>query len=459
MAIFTRRDILRQGAAAPLVAGTGLATALTAFGASAAVDTSGYKALVCVFLRGGMDAHDVLIPYDQPTYDQYAAARASLLPTYGTLRNRDQLLPLTGTQSALPPEMPEIRDLYDAGDLAIVSNVGPLIAPTNLNSFLDGSVPLPRSLFSHNDQQATWSSFQPEGGQFGWGGLFGDAVIAAGANNLPSFTAMSVAGNDVFLSGDVTRQYQLRANGGVQTIPELTTPSLLGSASGNPAAQDLMRDHLAAAGFASDNLFETDIASANKSAVENNAAYQAAFASAPSVPAFAGGQLGGQLNTIARTIGIRSALGARRQIFFASIGGFDTHSAQSGTLPTLLTRVSQAISSFHQAMVDFGLSNDVTLFTASDFGRTLAANGDGTDHGWGGHHFVVGGAVNGGQIYGAVPPPEFDHQQGVIGGRLIPVTSVDQYAATLGSWFGLGDPELNAALPNLSSFSGRPAFL
>ncbi len=459
MTIRTRRDILRAAAASPLVAGTGLATALTSFGAQAAVDTSGYKALVCVFLRGGLDAHDVLIPTSVSEYNEYASIRASLLPTYGSARDRTQLLSLTGTSHGLPPDLPLLHNLYESGSLAILSNVGPLIQPTNRDAFLNNTVPLPRALFSHNDQQSTWSSFQPEGSQFGWGGFLGDAVLGAGANTLPSFTAISLAGNDVFLSGQQTFQYPIRASGGVQQINEISNPSFLGSASGNAAAQDLIVEHLRAGGFDSSNLFESDVAVATRNAVDTNEAYAAAFSGAPSLNTFPANSLGIQLRTIARTIAIRGALGADRQIFLASIGGFDTHSGQANTLTSLYNQLDGAISAFHDSMQSLGVSNDVTLFTVSDFGRTLAPNGDGTDHGWGGHQFVVGGAVNGGQVYGAIPPPEVEHSQGVRDGRLIPVTSVDQYAAGLGAWFGLDAPALDTAIPGLSNFAAPPAFI
>ncbi len=459
MTVLTRRDILKAGAASPLVAGTGLTTALTSFAANAQVNTSGYKALVCVFLRGGLDAQDVLIPTDTATYNQYAAVRASLLPSYGGSRAQSQILPLSGTTTGLPPELSALHTLFESGDAAIVSNVGPLIVPTDRNAVVNNTVPLPNALFSHNDQQSTWVTFETEGAQFGWGGFFGDAVLAANANAIPSFTAISVAGNDVFLSGRQTFQYPVRRSGGVQRINEISNSSFLGSASGNAAAQDLIIEHLRAAGFDSPNLFEQDVAVAEQTAVDNNAAYSSAFASAPNLTGFPSSALGTQLRTVARTIAIRNSLGATRQVFLCSRGGFDTHSGQASTLRNLQEDISESIAAFFNATNTLGVQNDVTLFTVSDFGRTLAPNGDGTDHGWGGHHFVVGGAVNGGQIYGAVPPPELEHTQGFRDGRLIPVQSVEQYAATLGSWFGLDDAALGVALPRLANFSGRPAFL
>ncbi len=166
-----------------------------------------------------------------------------------------------------------------------------------------------------------------------------------------------------------------------------------------------------------------------------------------------------RLSTVAQAIAVRGALGVGRQIFFVSRGGFDSHSNQPTNLRNLETEISEAVSAFHQAMIDLGVSNDVTLFTASDFGRTMATNGDGTDHGWGGHHIAVGGAVQGGQIFGDVPPSLLDHSQAVRNGRLVPITSVEQYAATLGAWFGLDAPALDAALPNLPPFRPPPAFL
>ncbi len=459
MAIFTRRDILKSAAASSLVAGSGLSTALTSFAANAAIDTSGYKALVCVFFRGGLDAHDVLLPTDTADYNEFANIRASMLPAYGGARDPARLLPLSNSNHAFPPEYAELHSLYESGDLAVVSNVGPLITPTDANAFNNNTVPLPRALFSHNDQQSTWAALESEGAQFGWGGRFADAVLGAGANANPAFTAISVADSDVFLSGDLAIEYQIRQNGGVVRVNEITNPNFLGSARNDPAAQDLITDHLRAAGFSASNFLENDIAAATARAVDNNAAYSNAFASAPNVAGLPGTRLGNRLRTVAQTIAVRSALGVGRQVFFVSLGGFDSHSNQATNLQRLLSEISGAISGFYQATIDLGVANDVTLFTASDFGRTLATNGDGTDHGWGGHHVVVGGAVRGGEIYGAVPPSAISHSQGIRGGRLVPVTSVEQYAATLGAWFGLDDPALNAALPNLSNFVGRPDFL
>ncbi|MGF1545610.1 MAG: DUF1501 domain-containing protein [Parvularculaceae bacterium] len=453
----TRRALLERAALAPTAAGAaGLCSALGFFAARAQPAPSDYRALVCVFLRGGVDAFDILIPTEPAAYERYAAGRASLVESYRGARDRSRLLPLGATGHGFPPQLARLRELYEAGDLAVVANVGPLIGPVDRDGFESGLARLPPALFSHNDQQSAWSALAPEGAPFGWGGLFGDAVVSA--NTTPSFTAVSVAGNDVFLSGRTTRPFPVRRGGGALRIPELRNRGLLGAARNDAEARELIVAHLRAAGFESDNLFETDLAAASRTAVDNNAAYEAAFDAAPALDGFPSTPLGSQLRTIARTIAIRGSLGASRQVFLTSIGGFDTHSGQAAALAGLQIQIADAVNAFRASMTELGVAREVTLFTASEFGRTFTPNGDGTDHGWGGHHIVVGGSVRGGRIYGDVPPPEADHPQAVRGGRLIPTLAVEQYAATLGAWFGLDDAALAAALPNLARFIGRPDF-
>ncbi len=470
---FNRRSFLRSASAsaiAPLsqrVLLGGLGAGAAAMNARAA-DISGYRALVCVFLLGGLDNHDTLLPFDQSSYDRYAEIRAPLLDLYaqqagGSSRDRARLLSLSpsnagdfgGREFAFPEDFSGLRDLFDAGDAAIVANVGPLIEAVDRDSFEAESAVVPPRLFSHNDQQSTWQANSPEGAQFGWGGLFGDAALASGANPVSDFTSITSLGNELFLTGLNTAPYQVNPDGGASTIDLLENFRFLFLRGDTTAAEALLRDHFRAANDANTNLLARDLSNASQSAFDANESFNTAFESlTPLTTMFPTTFLGNQLRSIAQTIAIRGSLQADRQIFLAALGGFDTHSSQAQDLPGLQREVNDAIVAFNAAMQELGVSQDVTLFTASDFGRTLAINGDGTDHGWGGHHLVVGGAVNGGAIYGDIPPYDFNHSQDAGGGRLIPGISIEQYAAPLGRWFGLNDAEIGAALPGLATLPG-----
>ena len=457
-----RRQFLKTTMAMPMMMGGGsLLGSLAGFNAQAA-DTSGYRALVCVFLFGGMDCHDTVLPFDTASYNDYSDIRSDLLATYaalpgGSTRTRNALLPLEpatnnfgGRQFALPPQMSAMHSLFSQGRAAIIGNVGPLVEPTNRSAYLANGAVTPRRLFSHNDQQSTWMSFEPEGAQFGWGGRFGDAVSGANAESV--FSQVSLSGNSIFLTGDTVSPYQISPDG---------VPAIRLIEAAPPQFASLFRDHFASVGSNRSNLFERDYIDISRVSLDANDVLDAALGSGSGVSTpFPGNGLGQQLRAVAETIAIRNTLGAGRQVFFVAMGGFDTHSTQANDLPGLQQVVSDAIGSFYQATEELGVAEQVTTFTAADFGRTLTVNGDGTDHGWGGHHFVVGGAVRGGDIYGDIPVSQLGHGQDAGNGRLIPTTSVEQFAAPLGRWFGLNEQELNAALPGLSAFPGvSPNFL
>jgi len=455
----------RRSVLAGLGAGAVLAPGFAGMRAEAA-SVGGYKALVCVFLFGGMDGHDVLLPYDQPSYDTFRDLRQGVVPDASRARSvLQELSPRNAARFgdrrfALPPEMPGMKRLFDAGQAGIVANVGPLIRPTDRNDW-DDRRRLPPRLFSHNDQQSVWQASAPEGARFGWGGLFADAALRSGANpNAQPFTTVSTSGDNLFLTGERSAPYTLGGRGPEQVRILRDADRRRQWNDDYEAIYQRLRRHFSAQEFSSNNLIARDVASVMDTSLSSNEAYQAAIEQAPGLGVeFPNSRLGRQLETIAETIAIRSRLGVGRQVFFAGRGGFDTHSGQASSMTGLLGDIDASVSAFQAAMEAIGESRDVTLFTASDFGRTFAANGDGTDHGWGGHHFVVGGAVAGGEIHGDPPPPGFDHAWDAGGGRLIPSISVDQYAAELGRWFGLSQAELNAALPNLSNFEAGPGLL
>ena len=473
-----RRDVLKFGggliSAASLRAASigGLGAALSGFDARAA-DVSGYRAIVCVFLFGGMDCHDTLIPYDGLSYEQFASIRAPLLEFYdrasgGSSRARDRLLPLTpdnaadfgGRQFALPEQLSGIHGLFERGDAAIVSNVGPLIEPVTRAEWTANSRRTPTRLFSHNDQQSTWVSSAPEGAPFGWGGRFADAALAGAVSADQPFATIGTFTNGLFLTGNNVKPYQVSTERAIE-INALSSFERMQYSAERTRAFEALRRHFLAEQFSRANLIERDIAGAMRDSLEANARYAEARAGAPGLATrFPQSFIGDQLRTIAEAISIRDVLGQNRQVFLAGLGGFDTHSDQASDLPALHAQIDAAVVAFYDAMNELGVGPDVTLFTASDFGRTFAINGDGTDHGWGGHHFVVGGSVNGRTIYGDVPPAVFGHDFDAGGGRLIPTTSVEQMAAPMGRWFGLSSSELNAALPNLKNFpTDGPAFL
>lgn len=458
--IINRRAFLRKAAGSFGVATMGgMAPTLLPLAAHAA-DTSGYRALVCVFLYGGLDCHDTIIPYDLNSYTRWAEIRSPLVQSPGEYRARSSLLSLNplnsadfgSRQFALPQEMSGLHGLFQSGQAAIAGNVGPLIEPVTLAQFEQETVQLPSRLFSHNDQQANWMSSSPEGAQFGWAGFFGDAVQSSGANTGSTFTSITTGGADLLITGQDTSPYQIDS-GGVQ-------PIFLIDETDEEFGRALLEQHFRAENFNTSNLLGQDIASKIQSSYDANALFNSALEGAGNLATdFPNTNLGRQLGAVARTISIRGQLGVNRQIFVVGQGGFDTHSGQAVSLPARLRQIDEAVVAFNSAINELGVANDVTLFTASDFGRTLAVNGDGTDHGWGGHHFMVGGAVSGQRIYGDMPISDFGHELDSGGGRLIPTTSVEQFAAPLGRWFGLDSSELAGALPNLSNFSTELGFL
>lgn len=461
----SRRTFLK-GSCATAVSAANLGilnSSLTSFAAQAQSQQDEYKALVCVFFLGGMDNHDTILPFDQSSYNQFAQVRGALLQQQGSTRTRQNLLPIDSINNtfgnrrfALPPQMPGLKALFDQGNMAVVGNVGPLIEPTSRTQFERATTRLPPRLFSHNDQQAIWQSSQPEGAQFGWGGRFTDAALANNGLLGRQFSAITSAGNELFLTGELAQPYQVSAGGAAAQVELLETLRRRIENEQNPLIQRLV-SHFSAQPFNSEHVIEQDVTTILDNAFAANEFYNQAREQGETIDdSFPSSSLGAQLRTVAETIAVRDQLQTNRQVFLVAIGGFDTHSGQANTLPALQTQIDQGITAFYQTMESMGLADNVTLFTASDFGRTLAVNGDGTDHGWGAHHFVVGGAVNGQQIYGDIPPPILGHDLDAGSGRLIPSLAVEQYAAPMGRWFGLNETQLLQALPNLANFTAAP---
>lgn len=449
-----RREFMKYLGAAPALA-HGLGAGCLSQRAAAA-DSSGYKALVCVFLYGGLDNNDFLLPADNE-YSSFQRIRQSMLNDQGAARARESLLTLNpqngtadGSRWALPPEMPVSKGLFDSGNAALVSNVGPLLEPVTRQQFIDETVPLPPRLFSHNDQQATWQASAPEGAQYGWGGLFADTFLnAGGSDGALAFTTINTSEVGPFLTGRRAFPYAVNTGGASRIW-------LLGDDKGDTGEDSFeqrLRRHISGANYSGNHVVRGDMAAAFSSALDANALYnQARSASPPITTAFPESWLSSQLRAVANTIAIRQELGVARQVFFVGIGGFDTHSDQAFELPRLLGELDASVGAFFQTTQELGVADDVTLFTASEFGRTLAVNGDGTDHGWGAHHMVVGGSVRGGNMFGTPPPPVLDNPQDAGAGASIPQFSVEQFAEPLGQWFGLSDDEIATALPAVRNF-------
>jgi uncharacterized protein (DUF1501 family) len=442
----SRRQFLHTASALSILGGaTPLALNLAGIGAAAAQSAAeDYRALVCVFLFGGNDQTNTVIPFDAAEFNAYTAARPSIARAAAELTSLGAATAQGGRSFALPNELAPLASLYGAGKLAVVANVGPLIVPTTKAQYQNASVPLPSKLFSHNDQQSVWQSSGAEGATSGWGGRLADLIVAGNANQ--TFTAISVTGAAVFLSGRSVLQYQVGTGGSV------SISGLTGSLFGSATAAQVLRQLVTAQ---RPTLFEDEYNRITARSIDANATLSSALAAAPAIttPFPSGNSLADQLKMVARTIAARRTLGARRQVFFVSLGGFDTHDFQLRDQPTLHATLAAALSAFYQATAELGVASQVTTFTASDFGRTLTSNGDGSDHGWGSHHFVIGGAVRGGNVYGKFPAISLGTAEDIGSGRLLPSTSVDQYAATLGKWFGVSATDLSTVVPNIANFS------
>ncbi len=436
---FDRRSFIR--AASMTTAGSVLGMRPFGLMNAMAQTASDYKALVCVFLLGGNDANNMIVPFDTTGYGAYSALRGPLA------LGQSGLLQLGSMPTyALHPSMPEIRSLIDSGAGAVVANMGTLVSPLARAQYLAGQA-APLSLFSHSDQQQQWQSATSGGGSgTGWAGRIADQLSGSYNPSAQIPLVTSVAGDTLFCDGSNTMP--------MAVVPGQPTLSVCSEGGACPtrwaAEQALLTFNSGLSMVQADN------------AITSNAlGYASTLAAATqslspfATPYPANNPLARQLNQVAQIIAARSALGVRRQIFFCGLGDFDTHGSQLGSHASLLQQLSQAIASFYQTTLELGISKSVTTFTMSEFGRAFQPNSaGGSDHAWGSHHVIVGGAVKGAQMYGSYPtlalggPDDSDSN-----GRWIPSTSTIQYAATLSKWFGLSSAQLATIFPTLGAFT------
>ncbi len=428
-----------MGAAAPI------ALNLAGIQAAAAQTAGDYRALVCVFLFGGMDQTSTVVPFDSAEFSALSTARGGLARPTADFVTLGNVASQGGRSFALAKELSPLASLYADKKLSIVANVGPMYMPLTKAQFQARTAGVPPQLFSHNDQQSVWQSSGVEGATVGWGGRFGD--LLASTNNLDSsvFTSLSINGTAVFLYGNTVQQFQV-GSGGPATV------SALNQLYNSSVAGQALRDIVTAS---PSPLFESHLGALTRRSLDANQTLSSTLNLAtPLATTFnQNNSLAKQLQMVARLISVRQSLGMRRQVYFVGMGGFDHHDGLLSGLPGLHTQVAEAMTSFYNATVEMGVANQVTTFTASEFGRTLTSNGSGSDHGWGGHQFVMGGAVKGGTIVGTYPSVALGTAEDLDRGRLLPTTSTSQFAATLGTWFGVPAGSLGDALPYINNFS------
>src|SRR5262245_43658236 len=476
VSVITRRRFIRQAACAALGTGALTAAIRDLRFMNAAVAQSGisdYKALVCIFLSGGNDSNNLIIPTIQSEYDDYASIRTDVLalPLSGA---PNPVIPLSPTNNdghdyGLHPSCPELATLFGENKLAVLFNTGTLVFPMTRAQYQGGILEKPPQLFSHSDQVTQWQTSIPDRPPLnGWGGRCAD-LMAAVQPGAPISLSVTVAGANTFEVGNIVSQYSVTTSGAINL-------------SGVSGARLQALTNILALPYP--NLQVQAYADVGEHAIQTGGLLNAAILSTAS-PTFwdpnpfpttvtsptggnpFGSGLASQLRMIARLIeaGSRSVANGgfcmKRQIFFCQVGGYDTHSGQTpgtgqttiGSHANLLAELSQGMFTFQRAMEQLGLSNNVTTFTGSDFGRTFPANGEGSDHGWGSHHLIMGGAVNGRRTYGLFPTLAVNGPNDTSTGRWIPTTAIDQYFATLATWFGVDNSNLATVFPNLGRFS------
>ncbi len=473
---YSRREFIRRAACAAVgtVAMTAAIRDLRFMNAAVAQsNVTDYKALVCIFLAGGNDANNLIVPTVASEYNNYASIRTPVIALpLGSLQTLDGYTDPAGHTFGLHPACPELKTLFTENKLAGLFNVGTLVYPMTRAQYNANSVKRPPQLFSHSDQVTQWQTGIPDQQPLtGWGGRCADLLNAANTNNTISLS-VSIAGANTFEIGNVVSQYAVSTSGAIAL--QGVSGSRLAALTNILGLQYTNLQSSAYAGVASHSI--------NTGTLLNNAIANTAAAnywtnpfptniSVPNGGTVNNSSLSAQLKMVARLIeaGSRAAVsggfGMKRQIFFCQVGGYDLHSGQTnysagspnnviiGAHANLLAEISQSLLAFQRGMEQLGLSNNVTAFTSSDFGRTFPGNGQGSDHGWGSHHLICGGAVKGGKTYGTFPTLTVNGPDDTSTGRWIPTTATDQYLAKLALWFGVDQANINTVFPNLGRFS------
>lgn len=460
----SRRDFLRQSSCAALSVAA-FSSSIKRFGLMSALaqsSASDYRALVCVFLDGGNDGNNTIIPYDEYNstggYSSVRGASQLAIPQASLL----QISPPStgGRKFGLHPSLVELQTLFQQQKLAILCNAGTLIEPVTKAQYQSDTTKRPYQLFSHSDQVTQqMSSVSNVPGYTGWGGRTADVLLGINGN-APMPMIVSVAGTSLFATGAMTRELTIApAPTALSSVLTLNNYAFPPSTDARSRAFDQIR--------ALDN--EHQLIKASSDATAQALLTAAALRNAATsevATTFPNTTLGNQLKQVARLIKAnlsQAALGLKRQIFFCQVGSFDHHTGQINAQSTLLAQVSQAMKAFYDETVVQGIASDVTTFTLSDFGRTFQPAGSGaglvgSDHAWGNHAFITGGAVRGGDFFGTYPtlalggPDDTDSGTNPRG-RWIPTTSLEQYGATLATWFGLTDTQVAAVFPNINRFT------
>jgi uncharacterized protein (DUF1501 family) len=479
--VITRRKFLRRAACAAVgtVAMTSTIRDLRFMNAAVAQSSiTDYKALVCIFLQGGNDSNNLIIPTLPSDYANYAAVRTPVLAI-----PQSAILSLTSLNSngqtfGLHPSCLELQTLFGEGKLAVLFNTGTLVHPVTREEYLGHTTAVPPQLFSHADQQTQWQTSIPDQPPTtGWGGRCADLLNSV-QPTAPISLVVTLAGANTFEVGNIVAEYSVSTSGAISL-------SLPGSPSGG-ASTNRLPTLLKLLGLPYTNLQSQAYAGVAEQAINTSTLLNSAIAGTGGnywatpfpthvTPPEGGGAfsstLSPQLQMVARLIAAGSTaassggFGMKRQIFFCQVGGYDLHSGQTsysagdpnnvllGAHTNLLAELSQCLNAFQRAMEQLGLSNNVTSFTASDFSRTFPSNGQGSDHGWGSHHLILGGAVHGQRTYGTFPTLAVNGPDDTGTGRWIPTTAVDQYLATLATWFGVNSGNLSTVFPNIGRFA------
>jgi uncharacterized protein (DUF1501 family) len=445
-----RRRFLQQFSTLSVLGGSPFLANLATIGAASAQTAGDHKAIVCVFLFGGNDHANLIVPRSGQAYTDYFYARPSLAIAQASLRAINPT-GYGGAPLALHPAMAGMQSIIGSGRGAVIANIGTLTNPINKTQWANGdaTVNTPPQLFSHSDQQAHWQTGVPDRvSATGWLGRMGDIMAPAFNPNSGVSICVSTGGNNTIQAGETTIQYQITSNGAISVQALRPQSNLYGSDAGKLALRRMLTDPRA-------GMMEREWSKIGKRAVDTEAGVTAALAAAPTVTtAFPETGIGRQLRMVARMIAARSQLNQRRQIFFVQQGGYDFHDNLVTDQNLRLGELDAALAAFNTSMTALNTANAVTTFTASEFGRALRHNGRGSDHGWGGHQFVFGGAVQGNRLYGSFPTIAFGTDTDAGNGRLLPTTSVDEFGVTLARWFGVTDSNsLDLIFPNRGRFA------